>query len=93
MDIGTAPVVVRFTLTMWDVKKFKPGRFCMTNISFTLTMWDVKYSNTNISNTNKDKFYLNYVGCKEETYQVFWCRRWRFTLTMWDVKIITTFCQ
>ena len=34
--------IVRFTLTMWDVKNSFNTIISMSSLSFTLTMWDVK---------------------------------------------------
>ena len=52
-------------------------------------MWDVKAYQRTREFGLEHKFYLNYVGCKENSYKngaiaPFYC----FTLTMWDVKII-----
>ena len=54
-------------------------------MSFTLTMWDVK-SLLLLLKPHLLPFYLNYVGCKENSVNSSGRCIIRFTLTMWDVK-------
>ncbi len=48
-------------------------------------MWDVKQQFIQAGG-NTNAFYLNYVGCKDDTTIVLSITLTRFTLTMWDVK-------
>ena len=57
---------MRFTLTMWDVKKSILEQIADYLTSFTLTMWDVKLNITREMLAQLSPFYLNYVGCKED---------------------------
>ena len=51
---------------MWDVKCFEHGKsFNSLDTCFTLTMWDVKVWLKEHLMKAIEKFYLNYVGCKD----------------------------
>ena len=71
---------------MWDVKYPDKLVLNITNLGFTLTMWDVKDLDKYKVEVSLDKFYLNYVGCKEKKTLNLNYSQNRFTLTMWDVK-------
>ena len=77
--------ILRFTLTMWDVKFLLKSCIILLLLRFTLTMWDVKYWDT-YTFTFLPAFYLNYVGCKDFIVNEITIKLICFTLTMWDVK-------
>ena len=71
---------------MWDVKCADAIAALKDITCFTLTMWDVKEPVTIELTFEIEKFYLNYVGCKENSQYQFVPKISCFTLTMWDVK-------
>ena len=70
---------------MWDVKNETKTQDGRNVLSFTLTMWDVK-EYALIWSDNFKRFYLNYVGCKDNKANSSSLAPFGFTLTMWDVK-------
>ena len=79
--------VPSFILTMWNVKGFKILIIFVVIVGFILTMWNVKNLMDHQAMVFGDRFYLNYVECKDRINHKRKLLSKSFILTMWNVKL------
>ena len=75
-----------FIWTMWNVKQQRSTDKCRFGHRFIWTMWNVKFLYQNYFCTNLQRFYLNYVECKDRMGAGRYRISSSFIWTMWNVK-------